>query len=155
MCISASFLIMKSITMLFTESERMHSSLMLTSTLDQLFKLIVKNSIRPLWYFSWHITLYDIPQWIVVEVSKSNLRVYDWLSSPFHLMASLMLVQGFLKKKSGLLILQAETNFTFITFIYKVFCRFFSGKLRNIAPVFAIVFFGLYIHWLFLVPCFI
>lgn len=73
---------MKSLTMLFTGGERTHLSWMLTSTKDQLLKQIIKTSIRPLCYFSWHITLHNVPQWTVVEVSKEDLRMYDWLPLP-------------------------------------------------------------------------
>lgn len=46
----------------------------------------------------------------MVEVSKENLRVHDWLSSPFCLMAALMPVQRFLQEKFVQFMLsQAET----------------------------------------------
>lgn len=51
----------------------MHLSWMLTSTMDQLLKQIIKTSIRPLCCFPWHITLHSVPQGIVIEVSKENL----------------------------------------------------------------------------------
>lgn len=63
----------------------------------------------------------------------------------FHLMAS-GACTGILTEEIGqFLIFQAETNFTFVTFIDKVFCRFSSGKLHNIAPVFATVFFSMHV----------
>lgn len=73
---------MKSLTMLFTGGERTHLSWMLTTIKDQLLKQIIKTSIRPLCYFSWHITLCNLPQWIVVEVSKEDLQMCDWFSLP-------------------------------------------------------------------------
>lgn len=62
---------------------------------------------------------------------------------PFHLMASDASTGILMEEIRQFLIFQAEANFTFITFIDKVFCRFSSGKLHNIIPVFAIVFFGI------------
>lgn len=45
--ISVNFLIMKSLTMLFTGGEKMHFIWMLTSTMDQLLKQTIQTSLRP------------------------------------------------------------------------------------------------------------
>lgn len=52
-------------------------------TMEQLLQQIIRSSLRPLCYFSWHVALHSVPQWIVVsKVSKENLRVYDWFPLP-------------------------------------------------------------------------
>lgn len=107
--------------------ERKYSSLMLTPTMDPLFKLIIKNSIRPLRYncFSWLIITLPMflsgSWWKLLNKTCKHITVF---LLPFHLMAFLMPVQRFLQRKSEqVMVFQAETGFTFISFIGKVCCR--------------------------------